>query len=202
MIIQDLAQLRSRYGQPKERAVKKQLSSLDFHCKRFMSLSPFVVVSTCDETGRLDASPRGGEPGFVQVTEHGELLIPDASGNNRLDSLQNIVKTGRIGLLFMIPGVDETLRVNGTAVVSIDEDDIQACLDHQNRLPLAVIRVNVEEAYLHCAKAYMRSRLWSQDAKIPRGQLPTMNQMLHDQIGDPAEPESQESMLERYRKEI
>ena len=202
MIIQDLAQLRSRYGQPKERAVKKQLSSLDFHCKRFMSLSPFVVVSTCDETGRLDASPRGGEPGFVQVTEHGELLIPDATGNNRLDSLQNIVKTGRIGLLFMIPGVDETLRVNGTAVVSIDEDDIQACLDHQNRLPLAVIRVNVEEAYLHCAKAYMRSRLWSQDAKIPRGQLPTMNQMLHDQIGDPAEPESQESMLERYRKEI
>lgn len=202
MIIQDLAQLRSRYGQPKARAVNKQLSSLDPHCRRFIALSPFLVVSTCDENGRLDASPRGGEPGFVQVTAHGELLIPDASGNNRLDSLQNIVKTGRIGLLFMIPGVDETLRVNGTAVVSVDADDIQACLDHQNRLPLAVVRVAVEEAYLHCAKAYMRSRLWSQDAKLPRAQLPTMNQMLHDQIGDPAEPESQESMLERYRKEI
>lgn len=202
MIIQDLAQLRSRYGQPKARAVNKQLSSLDPHCIRFIALSPFLVVSTCDENGRLDASPRGGEPGFVQVTAHGELLIPDASGNNRLDSLQNIVKTGRIGLLFMIPGVDETLRVNGTAVVSVDADDIQACLDHQNRLPLAVVRVVVEEAYLHCAKAYMRSRLWSQDAKLPRAQLPTMNQMLHDQIGDPAEPESQESMLERYRKEI
>lgn len=202
MIIQDLEQLRSRYGQPKVRAVKKQLSSLDLHCRRFIAFSPFLVVSTCDETGRLDASPRGGEPGFVQVTEAGELLIPDASGNNRLDSLQNIVKTGRIGLLFMIPGVDETLRVNGKAVVSIDADDIQACLDHQNRLPLAVVRVDVEEAYLHCAKAYMRSRLWSQDARLPRSQLPSMNQMLHDQIGDPTEPESQESMLERYRKEI
>jgi len=202
MIIQDLEQLRSRYGQPKVRAVKKQLSSLDPHCRRFIAFSPFLVVSTCDETGRLDASPRGGEPGFVQVTEAGELLIPDASGNNRLDSLQNIVKTGRIGLLFMIPGVDETLRVNGKAVVSIDADDIQACLDHQNRLPLAVVRVDVEEAYLHCAKAYMRSRLWSQDARLPRSQLPSMNQMLHDQIGDPTEPESQESMLERYRKEI
>ena len=202
MNIQDLEQLRSRYGQPKVRAVKKQLSSLDLHCRRFIAFSPFLVVSTCDETGRLDASPRGGEPGFVQVTEAGELLIPDASGNNRLDSLQNIVKTGRIGLLFMIPGVDETLRVNGKAVVSIDADDIQACLDHQNRLPLAVVRVDVEEAYLHCAKAYMRSRLWSQDARLPRSQLPSMNQMLHDQIGDPTEPESQESMLERYRKEI
>jgi len=202
MIIHDLEQLRSRYGQPKVRAVKKQLSSLDLHCRRFIAFSPFLVVSTCDETGRLDASPRGGEPGFVQVTEAGELLIPDASGNNRLDSLQNIVKTGRIGLLFMIPGVDETLRVNGKAVVSIDADDIQACLDHQNRLPLAVVRVDVDEAYLHCAKAYMRSRLWSQDARLPRSQLPSMNQMLHDQIGDPTEPESQESMLERYRKEI
>ena len=202
MNIQDLEQLRSRYGQPKVRAVKKQLSSLDLHCRRFIAFSPFLVVSTCDETGRLDASPRGGEPGFVQVTEAGELLIPDASGNNRLDSLQNIVKTGRIGLLFMIPGVDETLRVNGKAVVSIDADDNQALIDHQNRLPLAVVRVDVDEAYLHCAKAYMRSRLWSQDARLPRSQLPSMNQMLHDQIGDPTEPESQESMLERYRKEI
>lgn len=202
MNIETIAQLRERYAAPRERAIKKQLASLDRHCRRFISLSPFLVISTSDLTGRLDASPRGGKPGFVHVDDQGELLIPDASGNNRLDSLQNIVETGRVGLLFLIPGVDETLRVNGTAVVSIQESDIHAFQDDKNRLPMAVIRVKVEEAYLHCAKAFMRSRLWSRDAIVPRGALPTMNQMLHEQIGDVSEPESQESMLARYQKEI
>lgn len=202
MNIETITQLRERYAAPRERAVKKQLASLDRHCRQFISLSPFLVISTNDLTGRLDASPRGGKPGFVHVDDQGELLIPDASGNNRLDSLQNIVETGRVGLLFLIPGVDETLRVNGTAVVSIQESDIHACRDDKNRLPVAVIRVKVEEAYLHCAKAFMRSRLWSREAIVPRGALPTMNQMLHEQIGDVSEPESQESMLARYQKEI
>lgn len=202
MNIETIAQLRERYAAPRERAIKKQLASLDRHCRRFISLSPFLVISTSDLTGRLDASPRGGKPGFVHVDDQGELLIPDASGNNRLDSLQNIVETGRVGLLFLIPGVDETLRVNGTAVVSIQESDIHAFRDDKNRLPMAVIRVKVEEAYLHCAKAFMRSRLWSRDAIVPRAALPTMNQMLHEQIGDVSEPESQESMLARYQKEI
>ena len=118
--------LRALYPPAKERSVKKQLARLDKHCLRFIELSPFVVLASGSKEGLFDASPRGGEPGFVKSPDSATLLIPDAPGNNRLDTLENIIGTGRIGLLFLIPGVDETLRVNGSARLSDDAELLRA----------------------------------------------------------------------------
>ena len=196
-IITSLAALRERYPEPAGRAVLKQLDHLDGHCARFVALSPFVVLATADAEGRADASPRGGSPGFVKLADARTLLIPDAAGNNRLDSLENIVGTGRAGLLFMIPGINETLRVNGSAVLSLDPADIAACAD-ERKAPGLVIRLNVEEAYLHCAKAFMRSGLWKPESQVARAALPSMGQMMADQTGMAGPVETQEEMERRY----
>jgi uncharacterized protein len=201
MKIDSLDALRSLYGPAKERAVRKQLPSLDSHCRRFVALSPFVVLASTGRDGAMDASPRGGAPGFVLAPDAGTLLLPDASGNNRLDTLQNIVETGRLGLLFMVPGIDETLRVNGSAVLSTDAELLVAFAGSA-RPPKLVIRVEVREAYLHCAKALMRSKLWSPERHQERAVLPTMGQMLAEQIGDEAPAETQAQMLARYTTEL
>ena len=136
----------------------------------------------------------------MRVADASTLWIPDWPGNNRLDSMSNLVVSGRIGLLFLIPGVDETLRVNGSARLSADP----GLLEHfqsAHRPPGIVIEVGVEEAYLHCAKALMRSRLWSDEARIERTALPTIGRMLSDQIGTPV-AETQEQMVERYKKDL
>ena len=201
MLLRSIDELRARYKHPQERAVKKQISSLDEHCRNFIALSPFVVLSTSDAAFNLDASPRGGDPGFVKITASGELLIPDAPGNNRLDSLENILSTGKIGLLFLIPGFDETLRVNGEASLSTAASDIAACTT-QRRAPATVIRVAVTAAYLHCAKAFLRSKLWSESAKIARSTLPTSGQMISEQTGIQLTPESKEDMERRYEPDL
>ena len=199
-MIDDLQSLRARYPAPGDRAVRKQLDALDRHALRFIALSPFVVLSTSDAQGRQDASPRGGVPGFVHAADTRRLWIPDAPGNHRLDSLSNIVASGRIGLLFLIPGVDETLRVNGRARLR-DEADRLAPFAADTRVRL-VIEVGVEEVYLHCAKALMRSKLWSDGARIERSLLPTMGQMINEQTGSDAPAESQAQMLARYAKDL
>lgn len=201
MPITTLDTLRTLYTAPKERALKKQLAALDVHCQRFIGLSPFVVLATAGADGRQDASPRGGAPGFVQAPDAHTLLIADAPGNNRLDTLENIVANGRLGLLFLVPGVDETLRVNGRAVLSQAVEDLARCTT-ERRAPALVIRVAVEEAYLHCAKALMRSALWSPAARVERSVLPTMGQMLGDQTGIASAPETQEDMLRRYAPDL
>jgi uncharacterized protein len=199
------AELRGLYAAPMERAVKKQLSALDVHCRRFIGLSPFVVVASGgrghDGRAALDASPRGGSPGFVQVSDEHTLLIPDAPGNNRLDSLENIVTSAEVGLLFLIPGVDETLRVNGSAVLSLAEADINRCTTEKRR-PKLVIRVTVRDAYLHCAKALMRSQLWSPAAVVNRSCLPSAGEMLKDHTGVHTPPETQEQMRQRYQPDL
>ena len=201
-MITTLEQLRSLYAQPAERAVRKQLDHLDAHCQRFIALSPLcVLASSGADGGMLDASPRGGPPGFVKVQGSTHLLLPDAGGNNRLDSISNLLHDPRVGLLFVVPGVDETLRVNGIARLR-DEAEFIDCFAGERQLPKLVIEVEVREAYLHCAKALMRSKLWSADAQVPRSVLPTLNQMIHDQIGQQAAPESQADMLARYQQQI
>jgi uncharacterized protein len=191
-------ELRTLYAAPKERAVKKQLASLDRHCMNFLTLARFVVLSTCDAQGNMDASPRGGEPGFIKALDEHTLLIPDWSGNNRLDTFSNVLETGRIGAFFLVPGVDEALRVNGTASLRNDEAFTSLC-GVNGRFPKLVIHVAVQEAYLHCAKAVMRAGLWSREAQVERSVLPTMNEMLREQTGqvEPAEP--QEVMVARHR---
>lgn len=197
--IQTREELRARYRSPAERAVKKQLPALDAHCRRFIAHAPFLVLSTSDAQGRCDASPRGSEPGFVHVEDDHTLLIPDWPGNNRLDSLENLLANPRAGVLFLIPGVDETLRVNGTVTLH-DDDALRAKLKHEEQTPLLVIRLHVEEAYLHCAKALMRSRLWDPATRIDRAALPTMGEMLRDQLQSQDPPETHAAMLERYRR--
>ena len=153
----------------------------------------------------MDASPRGGEPGFVKVVDAGTLLIPDAPGNNRLDTLENIIQTGSIGLLFLMPGVDETLRVNGRAVLSTDPAARERCADAR-RVPALVIRVAVQASYRHCDRALMRSALWDASRHVERSIMPSMGEMLRDQIGDRMSPdtvfENQAQALERYRQTL
>jgi len=199
--IESIAALRALYATPQERAVRKQIPRLDVHCRGFIALSPFVILATTDAAHHLDASPRGGPPGFVKVTEGGDLLLPDSPGNNRLDSFENILATGRVGLLFLIPGFDETLRVNGRAELSRAGEDIAACIS-EVRAPKLVVRVAVEAAYLHCAKAFLRSRLWEPEAKVERAALPTAGRMISDQTGIHVAPETREEMVKRYQPDL
>ena len=193
--------LRTLYASARERSVKKELPQLDAHCTRFIALSPLVVVASAAGSLALDASQRGGEPGFVKVVGPGTLLIPDAPGNNRLDTLENILQTGQVGLLFLLPGVDETLRVNGRAILCTDAEDLRLCTDAR-RAPKLVIRVQVQAAYLHCGKALMRSALWDASQQVQRSVMPSMGEMMKDQIGGDLPCETQEKMLLRYAQDL
>jgi hypothetical protein len=205
MHVTTLTALRELYGPARERSLKKEIPELDAHAVRFVGLSPFVVLASSDADGHMDASPRGGEPGFVKVLDAQTLLVPDAPGNNRLDTLENIIATGRLGTLFMVPGFDETLRVNGRAVLSNDPADLALCADAR-RTPALVIRVTVASVYLHCGKSLMRSQLWDASRHADQGQLPSMAEMMRDQIrdfkGEEIEAETQAQMLERYRQTL
>ena len=201
MNIDTIEQLRALYPAPKERAVRKQLSALDKHCRKFIELSPFVVVASCSAAQGMDASPRGGTPGFVRTLDERTLLLPDAPGNNRLDTLENIIGTGKIGLFFMVPGVDETLRVNGIARLSCGAEHLRI-FSGEKRPPKLVIEVRVAEAYLHCAKALMRSSFWQASAQVDRSVMPSMGQMINSQTGIEAPAESQEEMLARYAADL
>ncbi|MBA1147584.1 pyridoxamine 5'-phosphate oxidase family protein [Ectothiorhodospiraceae bacterium WFHF3C12] len=200
-MITSIEQLRQLYPEPKGRAVRKQLAHLDEHCRRFIALSPFAVIATSGDSGHMDASPRGGEPGFMKVADERTLLLPDSPGNNRLDSLTNIIENGGIGLLVLVPGVDETLRINGSACLR-EEAEVTAQFAGERRTPRLVIEITVEEAYLHCAKALMRSRLWSPEARNERSVLPTMSRMIMDQVGEDGPEESQAAMAARYRDDL
>ena len=196
--------LRAMYSPAKERAVKKQMPHLDQHCKNFLTLVRFTVLSTCDKDGNMDASPRGGEAGFIKVLDDNTVIIPDWTGNNRLDTFSNIVDTGRIGAIFLVPGVDEALRINGKATLRNDEAFTSLC-EVNGRFPKLVVHIAVKEAYLHCAKAIMRGQLWQPEAKVERTALPTMNEMLRDQIGAGklSEPlEAQDVMRARHLTEL
>jgi len=201
MMITTVEQLRNLYPYASGRAKDKVLPHLEKHSTHFIMKAPFALLSTRDRAGNMDVSPRGGEAGFVCVASPQTLLIPDAKGNNRLDSLTNIIETGHIGMLFLIPGIDETLRVNGRAKVRADA----AVLGQFNSLrhpPASVIEVEISEVFLHCAKALMRAQLWNTSKQLKRSDFPTMGQMLNDQLGAKGPIESQAEMLKRYSKDI
>jgi uncharacterized protein len=201
MHINTVEQLRALYPAATGRSLKKQLSTLDQHCQKFIKTSPFVVIASSNQDHSMDASPRGGKPGFIKAINDKTLLIPDSPGNNRLDTLENILSVGHVGLIFFIPGVDETLRVNGSAQLSVKHEYLQL-FANENRPPKLVIEVSVAEAYLHCAKAFMRSSLWDPSARVDRAVLPTMGQMLHSQTGIAGVVETQEEMVARYAADL
>lgn len=199
--LRTLDDLRALYAEPTARVLRKEVTAIDDHIERFISLSPFVVVASANDQLHLDASPRGGEPGFVQVVDAHTLLIPDAPGNNRLDTLQNILTTSQAALLFFIPGVDEMLRIHGTAELRTDAD-LLARFAHLARPPKLVIQVTLRGAYLHCAKAMMRSRLWATDSRVDRSVLPSMGQMIKDHAQLDTPVETHEEMLKRYAQDL
>jgi len=201
MRIENEEQLRALYGWPAGRAKIKVLPSLEKHAKHFISRSPFLVMSTYDKAGRSDASPRGGAPGFVLATDNQTLLLPDAKGNNRVDSLVNIVETRKIGMLFFIPGIDETLRINGSAHIDTDPT-LLAKFSALKNPPISCLVIKVEESFLHCAKALMRSKLWSQEIQLARNEFPTMGRMLNEQLGTNKKEETQAEMKARYEPDL
>ncbi|MFK8045476.1 MAG: MSMEG_1061 family FMN-dependent PPOX-type flavoprotein [Crocinitomicaceae bacterium] len=202
MLISNKKQLREVYGWPSGRAKDKVLSALESHSIHFITKSPFFVLSTYNSAGKSDSSPRGGQPGFVVVADKQTILVPDAKGNNRVDSLENIIDTGHVGCLFFIPGINETLRINGTAEISVNSE----ILNHfakQKKKPIAVIKIKIEEVFLHCAKAFMRSDLWGESNRQSRPEFPTMGKMLNDQLKiKDSRIESQQEMEDRYKKDL
>jgi len=182
--VSDEAALRGLYTPPTELALLKQLDRLDVHCRNFLAHSPFCVIGST-RTGRgTDVSPRGDAPGFARVLDDHTIVIPDRPGNNRLDTMSNIVTDAEIGLLFFIPGIDETLRVNGTARLS-REPVLLAAAAVRGREPRIVILVTVREAFLHCGKALKRSRLWHDDYRLDRQSFPSLGRMIVEQTKPP-----------------
>ena len=178
------AQLDALYKPPHPLTVAKCLDHVDPHGRRFISLSPFAALASVGPNGGVDVSPRGGGPGFVRVSEDGRhLLLPDRPGNNRLDSLRNIAEgAGEVGLMFMIPGVDDIYRVNGAAKLLVD-DALAAEFEEFCKVPRTLLRIEVREAYLHCPKALMRADLWGDSHRVDRASLPTLSEMVMDQLG-------------------
>ena len=188
-------ELRSIYDAPAALAVNKQKAELDAYSERFLQLCPFIVLSTSSRDGRFDCSPRGDYPGFVAVLDKHTIAIPDRPGNNRLDSLSNLIEHPAVGILALVPGFNECLRINGSALLTAD-DALRARFEHQNKLPKAVIVVSIQEIYFHCAKAIHRSRLWDSAAKADRSLLPSLGRILMNQI-DPAQSEQEIAAVEQ-----
>lgn len=178
--IATLPGLLALFGPTSSIAAAKAIPRLEVHCRRFIALSPFLVIGSSDREGRADTSPKGDPPGFVRVLDDHTLAIPDRPGNNRLDTLRNIVENPEVAVIFFVPGVDETLRVNGRARLTT-EPGLLASMAVQGKVPTLAIVVAVREAYLHCAKALKRSRLWDPAGRIERGTLPSLARMVHDQ---------------------
>jgi PPOX class probable FMN-dependent enzyme len=180
--ITDLEQLRAIYPEPAERSVLKELDRLDVHCRDFIARSPFVLLASSNAGGECDVSPKGGPAGFVRVLDGHRLAIPDAMGNRRLDSLQNILVNPHVGLLFLMPRFRETLRINGRAVLTRNPELLDGLATGGHPAKLALV-VTVEQAYLHCAKSIIRSRLWDPVSWPAADDLPSAAEILSDHIG-------------------
>jgi PPOX class probable FMN-dependent enzyme len=178
--ITTVEQLRELYPPPKERSVRKELDHLDGHCREFIALSPFLLVASANAAGACDVSPKGGPPGFVHVLDDHRLAIPDATGNRRLDGLQNMIENPHVGLVFLIPGLGETLRVNGTVELTRDPALLEG-LETGGKPPALALVVSAEQVYLHCAKCVIRSNLWKPES-WPES-LPSAAAILSDHIG-------------------
>ncbi|HET6161529.1 MAG TPA: pyridoxamine 5'-phosphate oxidase family protein [Dongiaceae bacterium] len=191
--IANAADLRRLFGQAEGLAAKKSLPVLDRHARDYIARSPFLCIATTGHGGRADVSPRGDQPGFVQVLDDRSIAIPDRPGNNRLDTMDNILINPNVGLIFMIPGFEDTLRVNGRATITADPAILErATVDRKQ--PKVAIRVAVEEAFFHCAKAFRRSRLWQAEAQIDRTVMPTLARIILEQTAMAGAPPREEEV--------
>jgi PPOX class probable FMN-dependent enzyme len=182
VLVEDEGSLRTLLGPPSERAIGKQRVALDEHCRAFVAASPFLLMSTSGAGGTCDVSPRGDAPGFVLPLDDRTLAIPERPGNRRVDSLRNVLVNPHVGVLFMVPGAEETLRVNGRARI-VREAPWMDRLAVQGKRPALAVLLEIEEAFFHCAKAFRRSRIWQPESWPARGALPSLGTILRDQMG-------------------
>jgi PPOX class probable FMN-dependent enzyme len=175
-LVTTMAELEAMYAQPMETSLLKEIDHIGPHYRALIEASPFCALATCGPEG-LDCSPRGDAPGFVRIKDERTLMIPDRRGNNRVDTLRNIVRDPRVALLFLIPGVSETMRVNGRAAISTDPELLES-FKVDGKAPRCVIVVTVERAYFQCAKAIVRSKLWDPATRVERAKLPTTGAMV------------------------
>jgi uncharacterized protein len=197
----DSKALAAIYPKPTPRVIAKARPTIDDHARKFIAMSPFCVIATSGSDGSVDASPRGGHPGFVRVEGPSRLLMPDRPGNNRIDTFKNIVEgTGFVQLIFFVPGIDETLRVGGKGKLSA-APELLAAMEEFGKPPRAVLDIAVHEAYFHCGKALMRAGLWSGAHQVQRSSFPSISQIIHDQT-TLGEPESQAVVEDRYKTQL
>jgi len=180
-VITSEEQLRDIFGWPAERAVKKELQQLDKHCRAIIEKSPFVLFAYSDGT-KCDVSPKGDEPGFVQVLDDKTVAIPDLPGNSRLDTLSNFIANPQVGMLFMVPGMNETLRINGRVTLVRDAELLES-MSVGGKLPKLAIVVHVEEVFTHCPKAFIRSSLWNNETWSARSEIASYAEILRDHVG-------------------
>ena len=200
-MIADLETLRTHMGRVSDMADRKVLPRLDAHCRHFIALSPFLVLASSDARGGVDASPRGDPPGFVRVLDDSTLLLPDRPGNNRVDSFQNILTAPGVGMIFFVPGIDETLRVNGTARL-LDESEALEPSTVAGRTPRTGLVITIQEAFFHCAKALRRSKLWDPAVQVERSSFPTLGRIIADQVAG-FTPEVADARIETaYREKM
>lgn len=199
----ELADIDGIYRAPGQVVLDKVLDHVEKHGRSFIALSPFCVVSSAGPDGGIDVSPRGGEPGFVHISEDGKtVFLPDRPGNNRLDTIRNLLAgPGRIGMMFMIPGFDDVFRVNGRASAS-DDADLLARFVEFGKTPRLVISIAVEEAFFHCPKAIMRAKLWEPEAQIDRTALPSGAEMVMDQLQLGKPKITNEAIIESYKTQL
>jgi PPOX class probable FMN-dependent enzyme len=195
------AELRAIYGEPLAIAVASKSDRLDELCRQFIGLSPFICISSSDARGRQDVSPRGDAPGFVRVLDDRTIAIPDRPGNNKLETLSNILANPQVAILFMIPGTDETLRINGAARI-VRDADLLAAAAVKGKLPRAMVLVSIAEVYPHCGKSFRRARLWDAAARPVKGSVPSLAALalalsgLRDHSVEEVDAEVQKSYVE------
>lgn len=199
--ITSIEQLGELYSQPSTRAANKSLYELDGYTRTFIEHCPFLLLSSVDEQGMTDVSPRGGLPGFVAILDNKTLLIPDSPGNNRLDTFRNLLERPGIGLMLMVPGVEEVVRIKGIASLHDDEEWLARCLDGK-RPPKLVIKVDIQETFFHCAKAIMRAKLWDGTYTVDRDILPSLAKILKEQQNLDGEAMEQKEMVDYYQSTL
>ncbi|MCC7272710.1 MAG: pyridoxamine 5'-phosphate oxidase family protein [Alphaproteobacteria bacterium] len=199
--IADKDALRRHYGPISGLAEKKVLDRIDPHARAFIALSPFLVLATAGADGSADASPRGDAPGFVAFLDDRHLLIPDRIGNNRVDSYANLVERPGVGLLFFVPGIDETLRVNGRGRLLTDPD-VLAAHAVQGKPPRAGLLVAVDEVFFHCGKALKRGRLWDAETRVPRASFPSLGRIIADQTRGCEAEDADRRIEDSYRNRL
>ena len=199
-IVRSEEALRQVVGAPVERSVRKEIRRLDAHCRALIAASPFVLIASGDASGRMDASPKGDEPGFVRVLDDETLAIPDRPGNRRADTFTNVLGNPGVGLLFLIPGKLETLRVNGRARI-VRDAALRESMAVRGKAPQLVLVVDVEQAFIHCGKCMIRSRLWQPEAWPDASALPSQAQCLVDHGGLAESVGEVQASIERSRAE-